>query len=360
MIRVSIDLPEGYRYRFKPVVDNRQAFLSREVQVGYGLPDPDLRILHQDTAIEEAAGSPTGRLRTPVIVYERIDGAVVINSLPVREMMAHPDVKLWLKRNRYRDFELNNQPLLVGNLHYKTLNDLARFQVGPTAGEPPVKRVTAEMAAKIRPLPVAYIDRFAALRAMQIDWSASRPIDVSFAGMVDYEVRGVDFWDEAYDKAQAATSTDFGSVIIRHRREAVRRMVELRDLRTVVGLNRAVGPGLYEPIMVQTSIALSPWGLGEYSYRDYEAIFAGSVLVKPHSDHIETFAPDLYQAHKYYVPCAPDFSDLDEVVRSIMADRAQAIELARRARGDLLAANTPERVADYFLGLFREALGREN
>jgi hypothetical protein len=356
MIRVSIDLPMGVRYRTQPLVDNLEQFVSRDVFIGYDLPNPDLRILHNDTAVEELLTSPDGRMRTATIVYERVDGAVVINDVRVRKVMAHPDVKLWLKRNTYRDFELNNRNRIDGNLHYKTLNDLESLSVAPTSGEPPGVPVTADMAAKIRFLPVAYIDRFSALRAAPIDWSAKRQIDVNFAGTVDYEVQARDYWDEAYDKAQAATSTGLGSVVIRHRREAIRQMVELRHLRVVIGTNGALGPGLYLPMMLQTSIAVSPWGLGEYSYRDYEAILAGAVLVKPDSDHIATFAPDIYQAGKYYAPCAADFSNLYDVVRSIMSNRARAIEMAQRARADLLAANRPEQIAEYFVALFREAL----
>lgn len=356
MIRVSIDLPVGFRYRTKPLVDNLELFLNQDVFLGHDLPNPDLRILHNDTAVEELASSPNGRLRTATIVYERVDGAIVINDVRVRAAMAHPDVKLWLKRNSYRDFSLNNRNTLHGNLHYMTLNTLERFAVEPTAGEPPRMPITHEMAAKIRFLPVAYIDRFSTLREATIDWSAIRPIDIGFAGTIDYGGITRDYWDDSYDAAQAASLTGYDTLIIKHRREAVRQLIRLKNLRIVVGTNGAVGPGLYWPMMLQTSIAISPWGLGEYSYRDYEAILAGSVLVKPASDHIETFAPDIYQSHKYYVPCAPDFSDLADVVRSIMSNRQRAMETAQRARNDVIAANKPEPVVKYFANLFREAL----
>src|SRR5262249_42599399 len=65
-----------------------------------------------------------------------------------------------------------------------------------------------------------------------------------------------------------------------------------------------------------------------------------------------------YQANKYYVPCAPDFSDLPEVIRSVLGDRARALAIARAARDDMLAANATTRIVDYFSGLFDEALGR--
>ncbi len=356
MIRVSIELPERYNYRFKPLVDSQAELLSHDVLIDYKLPTPDLRILHQDLAIEELNNSEDGRLRTPTIVYERVDAAVVINDQRVRGLMQHQDVKLWLKRNTFRDYRKNNENLLIGQHHYMSLNETQKFNAGSTLGEAPTLQITEEMARKIRSLPIAGIDRFERLRSARIDWSAKRPIDIAFAGTVDYEVQGNDYWDTEFDRAQSSSITGFGEIINKHRREAARQMIEMKHLRILVGMNRAVDGDLYEQIMLRSSISVSPWGLGEYGYRDYEAILAGSVLVKPYSDHIMTFSPDIYQANKYYVPCAMDFSDLHEVVRRIMSDRDRAIEIAKAAREDLLAANRKDRIAKYFLRLFGEAL----
>jgi len=356
MLRVSIELPEGYNDRFRPLMENQAALLGYDVLVDYNLQAADLRILHHDMAVEELSKSTDGRLRTPTIVYERVDAAVVINNQRIRTLMQHEDVKLWLKRNTFRDYRKNNENFVLGQQHYNLLNGIEKFHAG-TRTELPQLELTEPMAKKIRPLPIVGMDRFASLRNARIDWSAKRPIDISFAGTVDYEVQQSDYWDAAFDRAQAASIKGFGEVIVKHRREAVRQMIEMKHLRTLVGMNRAVEPDLYEQVMLRSSISVSPWGLGEYGYRDYESILAGSILVKPHSDHIATFAPDIYQANKYYVPCAMDFSDLHDVIRTIMSDRNRAIEIARAAREDVLAANRADKVGEYFLGLFGEALG---
>src|SRR5690242_10992024 len=101
MIRVSIDTLDTYRYRLKPIVDLRQRFLEEGILVGFELKNPDLRIVHQDIAIAEIEQSPDGRLATPTIVDERVDGAQVINNVRVRSALAHSDVKFWLKRNTF-------------------------------------------------------------------------------------------------------------------------------------------------------------------------------------------------------------------------------------------------------------------
>lgn len=356
MIRVSIEMPNTYNYRFKPLIDNQAEFLKHGVLVDYRLPTADLRILHNAIAAEELKDSPNRRLRSPTIVYERADSAVIMNAESVRNLMKHSDVKLWLKRNTFRDYRLNNENFLAGRQHYVTLNNTEKFHMGFAAGEPQRVLITEAMARKIRPLPIAGIDLFSNLRNADIDWSAKRPIDVSFVGLVDYELRGTDYWDGNASKLRTNVDIGFEELVDKHRREAVRQLIEMKHLRILVGMNRAVQADLYGQVMLRSSITVSPWGFGEYAYRDYEAILAGSILIKPHSDHIATFAPDIYQANKYYVPCAADFSDLREVIISIMSDRKRAIERARTAREALLSANTNEKLVEYFLGLFREAL----
>jgi hypothetical protein len=61
----------------------------------------------------------------------------------------------------------------------------------------------------------------------------------------------------------------------------------------------------------RTRIAFSPFGWGEVTWRDYEAIAYGCLLVKPRVDHVDT-NPDVFVAGKTYVPVEWDFSDLAE------------------------------------------------
>ena len=341
MIRVSVETHEHYKYRLKPIVDLRHRFMERGFLVGFDLSNADLRIVHQDVAVEALGSDPGKRLAAPLIVDEQIDEAGIHNELAIRSALAHPDVKLWLKRNNFRDFRMNNEEALLASYN-----------------EACVMPVTPEMANKIRLLPTACIDLFAFFREQTIDWKAKRPIDVMFAGIVDYEVRATDYWDGVLQQALAAPSDPGLADAGRHRRAAVRSLIELRHLRVLIGINRAVPRDLYATAMMRSSISLSPYGLGEYAFRDYESILAGCILVKPPMDHIETFAPDIYQSNKYYLPCKQDFSDLDEVIERIREDRERAIEMAARARRDLLEANTSERLVEYFLRLFEEALGR--
>ena len=79
-------------------------------------------------------------------------------------------------------------------------------------------------------------------------------------------------------------------------------------------------------------VAVSPFGWGEPSYKDFEIIINGGALVKPDMSHLETW-PDLYLADETYIPFKWDCSDLEAVLDDALAGdkwhrvacRAQAV-----------------------------------
>jgi hypothetical protein len=121
--------------------------------------------------------------------------------------------------------------------------------------------------------------------------ASDRPVDVSFAGRIDYPDFGNSF---------------HGSMITSHRVMAIEAISKLpHACRTSSGLN-AIPFQDYVHQLLSSKIIVSPYGYGETCFRDWEAIFAGALLIKPSIDHIEGFP--------FHVPCKPDFSDLAEVV----------------------------------------------
>ena len=83
-------------------------------------------------------------------------------------------------------------------------------------------------------------------------------------------------------------------------------------------------------------LCFSPFGYGEVCWRDYEAAYAGALLIKPDMSHIET-APDIFLAGQTYLPCAWDFSDLGDVVERGLGDAALRREMIAHAYGLLHA-----------------------
>jgi hypothetical protein len=85
----------------------------------------------------------------------------------------------------------------------------------------------------------------------------------------------------------------------------------------------------------RSRLVVSPFGWGEICFRDFEAILAGALLVKPSMRHLETW-PDVYRAHETYVPVRWDWSDLEAACLPYLEDEARRRELAANARKILI------------------------
>ncbi|PVH28571.1 glycosyltransferase [Pararhodobacter oceanensis] len=99
-------------------------------------------------------------------------------------------------------------------------------------------------------------------------------------------------------------------------------------------LTIAQGEGVPLPrFMVEmraSKIGFSPFGYGEVCWRDYEAVMAGAVLLKPDMSHIET-APDIFVPWETYVPIAWDLSDFHDTVHRVAADAPLREKIAAQA-----------------------------
>lgn len=87
--------------------------------------------------------------------------------------------------------------------------------------------------------------------------------------------------------------------------------------------------------LLNSKIAVSPFGWGEVCFRDYEAVACGCLLVKPSMEHLET-APNIYVPWETYVPVKWDLSDLLPTIETLLRDPTRAQAIAERGRRTLL------------------------
>ena len=112
------------------------------------------------------------------------------------------------------------------------------------------------------------------------------------------------------------------------RKEALSAAEKLQGMKVV--MRGRVSRREYCAELFASKICFSPFGYGEVCWRDYEAILAGALLVKPDMAHVET-CPDLFRPFETYVPVRWDLSDLQEKLEYYLAHPDERIAMAERA-----------------------------
>ena len=112
-----------------------------------------------------------------------------------------------------------------------------------------------------------------------------------------------------------------------------------------------VGQRAYLRELERSKICFSPFGYGEVCWRDYEAAYAGALLIKPDMDHIET-APDLFVRDETYLPVSWDFEDLPSVVSEALTNHARRERIVKNAYDAMRRYAVSNRFVDQLDRLF--------
>jgi len=73
----------------------------------------------------------------------------------------------------------------------------------------------------------------------------------------------------------------------------------------------------YLDVAFRSKIGISPYGMGELCFRDYELVQAGCLLIKPNMGSLIT-APNWLVPNETYIPVKTDWSDLNETINKIL------------------------------------------
>ena len=267
----------------------------------------------------------------PVILMERVDGAQLRRCRDVLWRVAGV-IKGYVFRDRLWYNEINDRA------HVVMLHEADVPCQRPLYGTvPPQPQLAMEELSKIR---VGYgfgaLDIIGPCVAADVDLDAPRRYDVHFAGTVDYERTEVD--------THRFLAT-----------QAVREWEHKYPGRTVLGQGRTIGEHEYRAGMKQSKVVLCPWGWGEATYRDYEAMALGAVVIKPDSSHVEAW-PDVYQPGVACATCRPDFSDVQDVISEVVRNWESYRPMRERARKLVVDAWQPAAIAKHIAGTIKSIL----
>lgn len=329
MIRVAIlsqllgGEPERDPY-VEPLVRVRSQLYERGIVLVREAPD----LVLVDSAEVEAAD-----LHCPLILFDRTDGSMLWwygapNADRARLWLASPSVVGMLKLVRYRRSEWYNRAWAEGAVHLQRIHDAAAGELTP---RPLAPTMSLDESAFAR-IGLGYgfwaFQHCSSLAETEVDLNKPRALDVVCACTTDYN----------------------SAAVTHHRRRAVDAVERLADVRKRVERGRLLPLPEYHAQLLSARICVSPWGWGETTIRDYEAMLAGCVLIKPWTEFIESI-PAVDERH--YVPCAVDFSDLSDRVAAVLADWDAYAEMRRQNRERLLAVRRPAAIAELVAGAIR-------
>lgn len=126
--------------------------------------------------------------------------------------------------------------------------------------------------------------------------------------------------------------TDPNSIYFIHRSKCLEAVVALEDKFKIA--HNANGEQItfkeFQRELRESRMALSPFGWGEITDRDFRIINGCTLLLKPDMSHLETY-PDVFRAGETYAPVKWDFSDLEEVCEYYLSHPAETREITENA-----------------------------
>jgi len=110
-----------------------------------------------------------------------------------------------------------------------------------------------------------------------------------------------------------------------------------------------------------SKISLSPFGMGEFCFRDLESMMMGTIILKPSHEKVDTL-PNLMIDDETFIPCKYDWSDLEEKIDYILSNFNEINQkINHNIRETFLEKFTNEKLSLYYYNLFSnlDGIGEE-
>ena len=275
-------------------------------------------------------------LDKPIIILEKFAAASVNEK--TRAIIDHPLVIAVFKNRTLKNKRLDNNPLVAGRYFNNIINEYAH------AVEPELLQPLSISALKKIHTVVwdlfgsAFKKKIERLKDYTVDYDQERTIDIFFA----------------CDLTEKTSKSGSHILFNWHRSKAIEAMRSITGI-NCVALTTKIDYWPYINNTQNSKIVVSPWGFGEYCWRDFEAIHCGAILIKPDTTFIKSI-PNIYQNNITYVPCKPDFSDLHEIVQNILNNYEAYTPMRKRAKEILVDSWNFKKLAKQFVAHVKMAL----
>jgi len=127
---------------------------------------------------------------------------------------------------------------------------------------------------------------------------------------------------------------------------------ELNKIEDLLVLTDKLPKQEYIDKMRQSKVALSPFGMGEVCFRDFELMQFGTIMIKPSMEHIQTI-PNPYIAGKTYIPVKEDWRDLYNAVIQVVYDYENCQQVVHNFRREFKNQYTAENFVTHWYNIFK-------
>lgn len=137
----------------------------------------------------------------------------------------------------------------------------------------------------------------------------------------------------------------------RMRHEALDKSIALEGRLNIICRGRVPRKKFFKELF-DSKMCFSPFGYGEFCWRDFEAMFTGSLLLKQDMSHLAC-SPEIFFPDETYVPLAWDLSDFEDKVDFYLAHPQKRGQIARNAFELLNGYFRQQRFLDDMLPLWK-------
>ena len=110
----------------------------------------------------------------------------------------------------------------------------------------------------------------------------------------------------------------------------------------------------YVNYLYNSKVCISPFGMGEICFRDFEIWATNTIMIKPTMDLIDTF-PNPYIDGETYFGCQYDWSNLNEVVGSVIDNFDKLNEkVTSNARNQYLKMYDARNYLEFIVDMFKQ------
>ena len=269
----------------------------------------------------------------PIILLERLDSSVTW----CRNLERIKNLKAIFKNRIIRPSRRNNQKFFNGRYHSFYIRKLIKKR-GFRIKRNDKKDISTKFYQGVKKLPRMNNNDLSKLKSVLWDFHSS----ILCKRMAPYRNSEINFDSKNIDIF--CIHSPHRGMIGWAREEIFNVLDEIKNnfkKKYNIKLNIITGklsPKEYIDKFKKSKICVACWGHGEWVHMDGYAMYSGVILVKPDSSHVK-MTPDIYRPNETYIPCIPDFSNLEKVIKDTLDNYDQYKEMLIKNRELVMSYN---------------------